>query len=334
MAKEQEFPFVIKNVTDEEDAIIKKYYKGYIRPFVRIGPNGYLWPAGYGDHAAEIYNLEVRPDDIWVASYSRSGTTWLQELVWLVMNDLDFATASSVSISKRYAFIEYPTLASEIKKDTSSSPHGKAKATEEDYRTLPRLPSPRFVKTHTPLSLLPPKLIDTAKVFYIARDPRDVTVSYHFMHIMFRYFDQSVQFKESWELFKKNLIFHTPLEEQVREAWELRDHPNMMFLLYEEMKKDLPGVIDKVCSFLGKEYTAEQKEKLNEYLQFENMNRKSPFQSSGPDNKDSELKFMRKGKNGNWVQYFDDEMKKEAEEYMNKYLACTKLQFPQIDNDM
>lgn len=142
MAKEQRFPFTIQNVTEEEDMVIKQYYKGnltnvtntkfrwmdgwkvspewmmkylfhkcfnstrtetrakcsvryfshlfisfcshinvlyklfftgYNRPFVRIGPHGYLWPAGYGDHAADIYNLEVRPDDIWVTSYSRSG---------------------------------------------------------------------------------------------------------------------------------------------------------------------------------------------------------------------------------------------------------------------
>lgn len=56
--------------------------------------------------------------------------------------------------------------------------------------------------------------------------------------------------------------------------------------------QDLPGVIDRVCKFLGKEYTREQKDKLNEYLQFDNMKKKSP---SGDEKKDSELTFIRKG---------------------------------------
>ncbi|CAH2037107.1 unnamed protein product, partial [Iphiclides podalirius] len=150
------------------------------------------------------------------------------------------------------------------------------------------------------------------------------------MHKLFRYFDDGVDFKDYWELLKKDLIFHTPLEEQVREALEQRNHPNMMFLLYEEMQKDLLGVIDKVCSFLGKEYTKQQKEELKEHLKFDNMNKMPPFSTPKAQGNDSELKFMRKGKSGNWVQYFDVEMKKEAEEYMNKYLDCTKLQFPEI----
>ncbi|CAH2037105.1 unnamed protein product, partial [Iphiclides podalirius] len=330
MVDNEQFPLIIKNVTEEEDTTIKKYYKGYVRPFVRIGPHGYLWPAGYADHAAEIHKLDVRPDDIWVTSFSRSGTTWLQELVWLVKNDLDFETASNVPVSKRYAFLEYPTLSSEVKKETPNPNFENRKATEEDFRSLPQLPSPRYIKSHVPLSLLPPKLLDVAKVFYIARDPRDVAVSYHFMHILFRYFDQGVQFKEFWELFRNNLIFHLPLEEQVREAWEQRNRPNMMFVLYEEMQKDLAGVINKVCSFLGKEYTEEKKKELTQFLQFENMNKKPTY--SVDKEKNPELKFMRKGKSGNWVQYFDDQMTKEAEQYMSKYLECTKLPFSNMNN--
>lgn len=97
----------------------------------------------------------------------------------------------------------YPTHVSEVTKE-QGSPSGK-RATEVDFRTLPAQPSPRYVKTHRPLSLLPPKLLETSKVFYVARDPRDVAVSYFFMHKLFRYFDDNVEFKEFWDLFKNNL---------------------------------------------------------------------------------------------------------------------------------
>ncbi|CAH0723134.1 unnamed protein product, partial [Brenthis ino] len=329
MAANLPFPHEIKKVTDEEDKIAKKYYKDYIRPFVRVGPHGYFSMAAYGDHAADIYNLEVRPDDIWVISFSRSGTTWLQELVWMLANNLDYEHASSNSLTKRYAFIEYPTLESEVKKNEPPAGKPGQRATVDDFRNFHTLPSPRFVKTHLPLSLLPPKLLDTAKVLYIARDPRDVAVSFHFMHKLFGYFDERVEFKEFWELFKKDLLMHMPIFPHIKESWAVRDHPNMMFLFYEEMQKSLRSVIDKVSAFLGKTYTDEQKNKLAEHLTFENMKKSSNFKFGKSDDKDSEMKFLRKGKSGNWVNYFDtEEMRQEAEEYFEKHLKNSDLKFP------
>ncbi|XP_039754206.1 sulfotransferase 1 family member D1-like isoform X1 [Pararge aegeria] len=323
------FPYEIKNVTEEEDKLAKKYYKGYIRPFIRVGPHGYFWMAGYGDHAADIYNLDVRPDDIWVVAFSRSGTTWLQELLWLLENNLDYDGAAKTPLTKRYAFIEYPTMSSEVKKGPPTAGNSSG-ATVDDFRNFHTLQSPRFVKTHLPLSLLPPKLLDTAKVFYIARDPRDVAVSFHFMHKLFRYFDEDVQFTEFWELFKKDLLLHMPLFPHIEEAWTKRDHPNMTFLFYEEMQKDLCSVIDKVSKALGKEYTNEQKKKLAEHLNFENM-KKSSTLKYGKEDKDTEIKFMRKGLSGNWVKYFNtDELKREAEEYMETHLSKTDLTFPDL----
>ncbi|VVC86576.1 unnamed protein product [Leptidea sinapis] len=329
MAKRIPFPFDIKNVTEDEDKLVKKYYKGYVRPFIKVGPKEYFWMAGYGDHAEDIYNLGVRSDDIWVVSFSRSGTTWLQELVWLVANDLDYTGAAKDPLTKRFAFIEYPTQASEVRKPSVSGGHS---ATWNDYRDLHTLPSPRYVKSHVNLDCLPPKLLDTAKVFYIARHPLDVAVSFHFMHILFRYFDDGVQFKEFWDLYKRNLVLHAPLSAHVHEAWLKRNHPNMMFLFYEDMQMDLRKVIDRVTTFLGKEYTDEQKDKLAAHLTFDNMKKNNKVKTSTDADDDSEIKFLRKGKSGNWVKYFDtEELVKEAEEYMRKYLENTDMVFPTVN---
>ncbi|KAF9418523.1 hypothetical protein HW555_004672 [Spodoptera exigua] len=323
------FPYEIKDVTEEEDKIIKKYYKEYKRPFIRIGPHGYILNAGYRDYASEIYNFEVRPDDVWVTTFSRSGTTWLQELVWLVANNLDFETARSESITKRFSYMEYTTLTLEIRGEQESDPRAP-RATHEDFRSLPKLPSPRFIKSHLPLSLLPPKLLDTAKVFYIARDPRDVAVSFHFAHKLFRYFDDNVQLKEFWDLFRKDLILHTPIFPHVVEAWEKRNHTNLMFLFYEDMQNDLRSVVDKVCKFLDKEYTDEQKQQLMAYLDFNNM-KKKPMTDNKKEN-GNEITFFRKGKSGNWVQYFDSEITREAEEFMEKNLKLTDMRYPTVNN--
>ena len=40
----------------------------------------------------------------------------------------------------------------------------------------------RFIKSHLPLSLLPPNLLSTAKVIYVARNPKDAMVSFYHHH--------------------------------------------------------------------------------------------------------------------------------------------------------
>lgn len=61
--------------------------------------------------------------------------------------------------------------------------------------------SPRYVYTHLPMSLLPPSLLDTAKVVYVARDPRDVVVSFFHMNRLHRLLGYHGDFKIFWNLF-------------------------------------------------------------------------------------------------------------------------------------
>ena len=46
------------------------------------------------------------------------------------------------------------------------------------------VPSPRLIRPHVPLYLLHPELLDTCKVVYVARNPKDVIVSYYHHHRM------------------------------------------------------------------------------------------------------------------------------------------------------
>lgn len=41
-----------------------------------------------------------------VILYTFSGTTWTQELVWLVANNLDFENAKSIPLTDRFPFFE------------------------------------------------------------------------------------------------------------------------------------------------------------------------------------------------------------------------------------
>ena len=57
------------------------------------------------------------------------------------------------------------------------------------------------------------------------------------------------------------LCFHGGYFEMLESGWKRKDHPNMMFLWYEEMKKDQKKIIKEVCKFLNYILTEEQTEK-------------------------------------------------------------------------
>lgn len=53
------------------------------------------------------HDLEVCEDDVWLVSNPKSGTTWMQELLWLLMNDCDYETALAKDLEVRSPFLEY-----------------------------------------------------------------------------------------------------------------------------------------------------------------------------------------------------------------------------------
>ena len=57
-------------------------------------------------------------------------------------------------------------------------------------------PSPRVIKSHLPLEFLPPKLLDTCKVIFVARNPKDVCVSYFHHQVNLWHYDMQGTFED------------------------------------------------------------------------------------------------------------------------------------------
>ncbi|KAJ8722503.1 hypothetical protein PYW07_003683 [Mythimna separata] len=339
MGSSNMFPWEIQDVQPELACELAKYFKNEHPSYIRVGPKGYFFPKTFTAEAANIYNMEVRSSDVFVASYPRSGSTWTRELVWIVANDWNFAKSEAVPLFRRFMFLEFPTLIHPSMKDkVLSETADAAKIKHLQTLTLPgtarlsQADSPRFVYTHLPISLLPPSLLDTAKVVYVARDPRDVVVSFYHMNRLHKLLGYHGDFKTFWNFFISSSIYWTPYFDNIKEAWEKRHHSNMLFLFFEDMSKDLPSVIRRVASFLNKPCTEEHVTRLSQHLSIDSFRTNKSVNYDIMDElgllNHGEEPYIRKGKAGGWRDHFDEDMTEQAERWIEDNLRDTDLRFP------
>lgn len=62
--------------------------------------------ADFGKNFDTFLNFKGQDDDVWVVTLMKSGTTWAQELAWLILNDYDFETASTKGLMERSPYLE------------------------------------------------------------------------------------------------------------------------------------------------------------------------------------------------------------------------------------
>ncbi|XP_020290948.1 sulfotransferase 1C4-like [Pseudomyrmex gracilis] len=324
-------------LSKEKTEEMLKVFKGERTGWVLVGPNKYFFPYKYTDQGSSFYNFKARPDDTWVMSYPRSGTTMTQELVWLLSNNLDFDTARAELLAKRFSFLEFsmfnhPEVTSEfleINKGDEAKQQLCREIAKPGYEVIAANPSPRFIKSHFPFSLLPDIIDVGCKVVYVARNPKDVAVSWYHLNRSMKTQGFTGDFAMFWSYFKNDLTPWSPYWAHLKEAWALKDHPNFLFLFYEDMTRDFRKIIKQVATFLGKTYTDEQIDKVADYLNIENF-------KNNPMVNQNDLKacgimqaqnFVRKGGSGGWKEHFTKELNEEANKWIEENLKDTDLRF-------
>ncbi|XP_008204338.1 luciferin sulfotransferase [Nasonia vitripennis] len=300
--------------------------------------DGVVLPEEYKLYADQVENFEVYDDDVYVCSFQKSGTTWTQEMVWLIANDLDFEKAKS-PINARFPFLEFSgtimTARAAMRDPNMEVPSWVTKSVDF-CKTFPR---PRFIKSHQPFNLLP-RQIRTGekkpKIIYVARNPKDVCISFYHHSKLLEGFCGT--FDDFCKLFLGDKLVYAPYWNHVRGFWERKDQDNMLFLLFEDMKKDLPSVVRKTAQFLGKTLDDSQVQALCKHLSFESMkvnpalNRVTTIawiRSLNLSKDDSEEnEFIRNGNVGQWKATMSEEWIKKFDEWSAKNLAsCKGLKF-------
>uniref|UniRef100_A0A8C6ZGS3 Sulfotransferase n=1 Tax=Nothoprocta perdicaria TaxID=30464 RepID=A0A8C6ZGS3_NOTPE len=180
--------------------------------------------------------------------FSFSGTVWTQNILSLVIYEGHRNGTEDVENMDRIPWLEY-----NIK--------------NMDYAALP---APRVFATHLPYYLTPRDLRNK-RVIYVTRNPKDVVVSYfHFSKIMYT-LEEVSDFNLFLERFLAGKVLGGSWVDHVTGWYSHAQDFNILFLTYEEMKKDLRSVVLKICNFLGKQLSEEEVESVVRQATFENM---------------------------------------------------------------
>jgi len=278
------FSVIEKSLSAEFRADFPNYSEG----LVRGDPGRFVLTPKYADSVNDFLNVPLRADDVWVVTFPKSGTTWTQEMVWLIAHDFD-TVAGKQPLTQRSPFLESSSL---MQGDSDDEDGGFLESKLGALKHLAAMTSPRVIKSHLPLYLLPPSLVDTCKVVYVARNPKDVIVSFFHHHRLFYLHEYTGDIDKFAEYFMNDegncmhpeltvsseanflfSVYYSPFFAHVLEGWARRDHPNFLFIFYEDMKSNLRREIERVCQFLGKTPTEKQVELLVKHLRFDSFSK-------------------------------------------------------------
>ncbi|WP_017299460.1 sulfotransferase domain-containing protein [Nodosilinea nodulosa] len=267
------------------------------------GAGTHFWPSKtrelHSHHFdSTIWNdFQFRDDDVIIATYAKSGTTWMQQIVaQLIFNGQEGLNVSEMS---PWMDLRVPP-----------APEKMAAVEAQTHR--------RFLKTHLPVDAL--VFSPQAKYIYIGRDGRDVLWSLYNHHASANgmFYDilnntpglvgppiepppSSIrQYFHDW-LQGDGYPFWS-MWENVRSWWEIRHLPNVLMVHYAQLKQDMPGQMRRIAAFLDIPIDQARWDAIVEHCTFDYMKNHAEqvVPLAGQIFEGGAKTFINKGTNGRW----------------------------------
>ncbi|XP_052718629.1 sulfotransferase 1E1-like [Crassostrea angulata] len=198
----------------------------------------------------EIRDLECRKDDIILATYNKSGTHWIWEVVCMLIK----GNTEYTKEIKEFFFLE----------------------AIPDLDVVHNLPSPRPMNTHLPYRWLPKQLTEKGgKIIHVIRNPKDVAVSLYHHLVDFGLSNISFsQFMETMFMIPSPAFSMGSWYDYVKEfeqAAENDKHGAILTTFYESMKKNPIDETKRLAKFLNVEASDKLIEDIVEKCSFGNL---------------------------------------------------------------
>ncbi|XP_073125819.1 cytosolic sulfotransferase 15-like [Henckelia pumila] len=267
--------------------------------------------------------FKARNTDIILATLPKAGTTWLKALTFSIVNrfrcpDLD----------------ESPLL--------TSNPHVLVPFLESMYQdthentSLDHIPDPRIFSTHMHYKSLPRSITESkCRIIHICRNPLDQFISlWHFRNMVAA--APPVSLDEFLGTYCEGIHVHGPFWEHILEYWNahLKDPQNVLFLKYEDLKKDIHYNVKRIAEFIGFPFTLEEEKaglvgEITNLCSFDKL-KGLEVNKVGVNSLHSQFKnryYFRKGEIGDSANYLSPFMVESIEKVVEEKFGESGLKF-------
>jgi hypothetical protein len=220
--------------------------------------------------------LTIFPDDVFLVSYGRSGSTWTRFLIANLVSGNDPVTFLNIEsrIPDIYMFPD---------------------------RALRRLPRPRILKSHESFD---PRY---KKIIYIVRDPRDLAVSLYHYDLKRGGLPEGYPMDEFVQLFaagSEKVISWGPWGDHVISWISTRaGREGFLLIRYEDLIEDPKRELAKISTLLmvdGSEETRARAVELSSLDRMKKLEKEQSREWAETKNTRQDKTFVRSGRTGEW----------------------------------